>query len=308
MNSNNNKIVGPMVAVATPFKDDFSVDYKAFESNLNFMINRGLTNGNSTLLIGGAGGEHPALNVDERIELMKIAVDTADNQVPILTSIQHTDWREINRMASAASDAGIYGCQLGPTYYYMPTNNDVIELFKGVSSESDVNLMIYHTWWDGFIMNFDLLDQLVEMPNVISIKWSHEDIQLFKQGLERYSKQVSMIDNSGNHILSNIYGASGFITHLSSFWPEYPRSIWDSMIDKNYEKTKNLLSGFKSDWMKWVGKVVQETGGEGPFIKVAMELVGLKAGPPRPPSKTPSKELINELDEILNKHNVPRHK
>ncbi len=308
MTSLDKKIVGPMVAVATPFKEDFSVDYAAFETNLNFMINKGLTNGNSTLLIGGAGGEHPALNVKERIELMKIAVDTADNRVPILTSIQHTDWREINRMASSASDAGIYGCQLGPTYYYMPSKNDVFELFKNVSNESDVNLMIYHTWWDGFIMDFDLLDQLVEIPNVNSIKWSHEDIQLFKQGLERYSKKVSMIDNSGNHILSNIYGATGFITHLSSFWPEYPKSIWDSMIDKNYEKTKDLLSGFKSDWMKWVGKVVKETGGEGPFIKVAMELVGLKAGPPRPPSKTPSKNLINELDNILNKHNVPRYK
>ena len=157
-------------------------------------------------------------------------------------------------------------------------------------------------------MDFDLLDQLVEISNVNSIKWSHEDIQLFKEGLERYSGKVSMIDNSGNHILSNIYGATGFITHLSSFWPEYPRSICDSMIEKNYDKTKKLLSGFKSDWMKWVGKVVQETGGEGPFIKVAMELVGLKAGPPRPPSKTPSKNLINELDGILNKHNVPRYK
>lgn len=308
MTSIEKKIVGPMVAVATPFKEDFSVDYDAFKSNLDFMTSKGLSNGNSTLLIGGAGGEHPVLNVEERIELMKIAVNSAEGKVPVLTSIQHTDWREITRMAAAASDAGIYGCQLGPTYYYMPTSNDVLDLFKRVSNETDVNLMIYHTWWDGFIMDFDLLDQLVEIPNVNSIKWSHENIQLFKQGLERYSGKVSMIDNSGNHILSNIYGATGFITHLSSFWPEYPRSIWDSMLEKNYDKTKNLLSGFKSDWMKWVGKVVQETGGEGPFIKVAMELVGLKAGPPRPPSKTPSEELINELNDILNKHNVPRYK
>jgi 4-hydroxy-tetrahydrodipicolinate synthase len=308
MSSQNKIIVGPMVAVATPFFDDYSVDYKAFESNLKFMVDKGLSNGNSTLLIGGAGGEHPALNVEERIELMKIAVGTAENKVPILTSIQHTDWREINKMAASASEIGIYGCQLGPTYYYMPTKFDVLDLFKRVSNESDVNLMIYHTWWDGFVMDFELLDQLIEIPNVNSIKWSHENIQLFKEGLERYSKKVSMIDNSGNHILSNIYGASGFITHLSSFWPEYPKMIWDSLLDKNYSKTKDLLSGFKTDWMKWVGKVVIETGGEGPFIKVAMELIGLKAGPPRPPSKTPSKKLINELDDILIKHNVPRYK
>jgi dihydrodipicolinate synthase/N-acetylneuraminate lyase len=84
--------------------------------------------------------------------------------------------------------------------------------------------------------------------------------------------------------------------------------IWESLKEKDYTKAKNLLGGFKSDWMKWVGKVVQETGGEGPFIKVAMELVGLKSGPPRPPSKKPSNELIKELDLILKKHNVPRYK
>ena len=44
-------IVGPMVAVATPFKDDFSIDYKAFETNLKFMTEKGLKNENSTLLI-----------------------------------------------------------------------------------------------------------------------------------------------------------------------------------------------------------------------------------------------------------------
>ena len=79
------------------------------------------------------------------------------------------------------------------------------------------------------------------------------------------------------------------------------------MQSKDYEKARDLLLGFKSEWMEWVKKVVQETGGEGPFIKVAMELVGLKAGPPRPPSKVPSDNLIKELDKLLLKYKVPRN-
>ncbi|MFL2649482.1 MAG: dihydrodipicolinate synthase family protein [Dehalococcoidia bacterium] len=301
------KIVGAMVAVATPFNEDYSIDYSSFENNIKFMTSRGLTEGNSTLLIGGAGGEHPVLNVEERVKLMEVAVQAAANKVPVLTSIQHTDWREIIKMAKSAEDIGIFGCQLGPTYYYMPTKHDVLDLFTRVADSSNVNLMIYHTWWDGFVMDFELLDQLIEIPNVNSIKWSHGSIDKFREGLTRYSKKVAMIDNSGNHILSNIYGASGFITHLSSFWPEYPRSIWDALQSKDYEKARDLLLGFKSEWMEWVKKVVQETGGEGPFIKVAMELVGLKAGPPRPPSKVPSDNLIKELDKLLLKYKVPRN-
>ena len=45
------KIVGAMVAVATPFNEDYSIDYSSFEDNIKFMTNRGLTEGNSTLLI-----------------------------------------------------------------------------------------------------------------------------------------------------------------------------------------------------------------------------------------------------------------
>tara|TARA_B110000014_G_scaffold235620_1_gene200299 strand:+ start:3229 stop:4143 length:915 start_codon:yes stop_codon:yes gene_type:complete len=302
----NDKIVGPMVAVATPFKEDFSIDYNSFEKNIRHMIERGVINNRATLLIGGAGGEHPLLNIEERKKLMDKAVESANNEVPVLTSIQHTDIREIINLAQHAEKSGIYGCQLGPTYYYMPTSQDVMDLFNLVSKESDSKLMIYHTWWDGFIMDFDLLDKLVDIPNVISIKWSHSNIELFKDGLNRYSDKVSMIDNSGNHIMSQIYGGKGFITHLSSFWPEYPEKIWDALLIKDYETAKNLLAGFKHEWKEWVGKVVKETGGEGPFIKAAMELIGLKAGPPRPPSRRPSKERYKELDILLNKYKVPR--
>ena len=35
------KIVGAMVAVATPFNEDYSIDYSSFEDNIKFMTNRG---------------------------------------------------------------------------------------------------------------------------------------------------------------------------------------------------------------------------------------------------------------------------
>ena len=47
--------------------------------------------GKGTLLVGGAGGEHPTMNVDERKAVMSAAVEAAKGQVPVLTSIQHTD-------------------------------------------------------------------------------------------------------------------------------------------------------------------------------------------------------------------------
>jgi dihydrodipicolinate synthase/N-acetylneuraminate lyase len=88
-------LCGPMVAVATPFREDFALDLDSLTSNIRFMVDKGVVTGNGTLLVGGAGGEHPAMNVDERKSVMAAAVKAANGQVPVLTSIQHTDVRVV---------------------------------------------------------------------------------------------------------------------------------------------------------------------------------------------------------------------
>ena len=57
-------LCGPMVAVATPFKEDLSLDLDVLTKNIRFMIDRGVKTGDGTLLVGGAGGEHPAMDVE----------------------------------------------------------------------------------------------------------------------------------------------------------------------------------------------------------------------------------------------------
>jgi len=49
-------LCGPMVAVATPFKEDFTLDLDSLISNIRFMVDRDVVTGNGTLLVGGAGG------------------------------------------------------------------------------------------------------------------------------------------------------------------------------------------------------------------------------------------------------------
>ena len=61
-----NWLCGPMVAVATPFTEDYALDLEALHDNIRFMIDRGVRTGQGSLLVGGAGGEHPTLNIEER--------------------------------------------------------------------------------------------------------------------------------------------------------------------------------------------------------------------------------------------------
>ncbi|HIF11808.1 MAG TPA: dihydrodipicolinate synthase family protein [Dehalococcoidia bacterium] len=296
---------GPMVAVATPFTEDFELDLDALRTNIRFMIDRGVETGQGSLLVGGAGGEHPVLNIEERMAVMTASVEAANGEAPVLTSIQHTDHRATVEMALHAEAVGVQGGQLGPTYYYDSTESDARRLFERVAGQTSLTLMIYHTWWDGLVMSPELLRDLVRIPTVKALKWSHPDNAAYREGLQEFAGQLATIDNSNNHVLSHMYGATGFITHLSGFWPEYPLDIWNRLEAKDYDGVRDRLAEFKWPWATWRSKVAAVTGGEGPFIKAAMEAVGLSAGPPRPPSIRPPDELLVELRALLVECKVP---
>ena len=63
-----------MIPMATPFTEDFQLDLEAFSYNVNFTIEHGVKTGNGALLVGGAAGEHPLLNIEERKTIMTTAV------------------------------------------------------------------------------------------------------------------------------------------------------------------------------------------------------------------------------------------
>ena len=295
-----------MVAVATPFNEDYSLDLDALQTNIRYMVENGVHTGQGTLLVGGAGGEHPTMNVDERKAVMTAAIEAADGEAPVLSSVQHTDYRVILELSNHAHEAGLGGVQVGPTYYYEPTEGDAYRLFELIANESDVSIMIYHTWWEGLTMSMSLLSDLADIETVRALKWSSPNEAHYRQGLSALADRLVCIDNSGQQIFSHIMGARGFITHLSGFWPEYPAEIWNLLEQRDYEAARQRLADFKWRWTEWRAKVAAMTGGEGPFIKAAMEAVGLKAGPPRPPSVRASQLLRDELEVFLTECGVPR--
>jgi 4-hydroxy-tetrahydrodipicolinate synthase len=297
---------GPLVAVATPFLDDFALDLDGLRRNVEFMVDRGVAAGQGVLLVAGAAGEFPALSRDERVRVMRTSVEAAAGRVPVMTSVQHTDWREVLELARAAEDAGIAGLQVGATYYYPATGDDLLRLVERVGGATSLPLMIYSTWWEGGLrIDAALLRRLAELPSVEAVKWSAPSYDEFTDGLAAIADRLVVIDNQAMHVWGHLLGASGFVTHISNFWPEYPLAIWQALEGGDYADARDRLAAFKWAWGRWTGKVVAETGGEGPFIKAALAEVGLAAGPPRPPSVGPSPALLVELRELLHSAGVP---
>ena len=290
---------GPMVSVATPFTPDFELDLEALRDNIRFMVDRGVRQGQGVLLVAAAGGEFPMLSMAERKEITRVSVEAAQGDVPVATSIQFNGTREVVEMARFAHEVGASLGQLSAPSYYEPPDQDIYDLFNAASTESDLPIMIYNNWWNTLNMNVDMVERLAELRNVVVLKWSAPSSAQYTEGLHRLTKRLAVIDNECQHVWSHMMGTVGFITHLSNFWPEYPLEIWNLLVAQDYQRVIQKLAEFKWGWRKWAGKVCQETEGEGPFIKAAMEEVGLPAGPPRPPARPVSAALRDELRQLM---------
>jgi dihydrodipicolinate synthase/N-acetylneuraminate lyase len=166
--------------------------------------------------------------------------------------------------------------------------------------------MVYNTWWLGFHMNSDLLNQLSQIEIVRALKWAAPDHDSFRDIIESFHKELVIYDNTDQISLSHSLGAQGFVGHLGTCWPEYPLRTWELLEKEEYSSVKDHLDSFKVGWRRWVEKVGVLTAGEGPLVKTPMEIAGLKVGPPRPPGIRPPNHLIQELEQIMKAAGVPQ--
>jgi 4-hydroxy-tetrahydrodipicolinate synthase len=296
---------GPMVSVATPFTEDFELDLDALQDNIRFMIDRGMRTGRGVLLVAAAGGEFPMLSMEERKQVIQASVEAAGGQIPVAASIQFVGTRQAVEIARYASEAGAALGQLSAPYYYTPPNEDIYHFFKDVSEGSGLPIMIYNNWWNTLDMNVDMVARLAELPNVVVLKWSAPSPVQLSTGLYRFADRLAIVDNSNLLVWPHMLGAVSFITHVSNFWPEYPLRIWDLLEDHEYEQATTEMARFHWPWLEWLRKVTRETEGEGPFIKVAMQAVGLRAGPARPPARPVSTGLRDELERLCAQAGIP---
>ena len=101
-------------------------------------------------------------------------------------------------------------------------------------------------------------------------------------------------------------GATGFLSHVGNFWPEHELLVWQLLGDKKYEEANAQLLKINYPFYDFIGKMSASTGiVDANVTKAAVELVGLPAGPVKPPARYLTAEEKRKLRSILEKAGIP---
>jgi len=307
--TSRSRLQGCYVTIPTMFRDDedLSVDHAAIRQHVEFLVQGGCTTGNAVLLAGGAAGDFSTMTFDERVSVAEAAVQASAGRVPIAMGGQTTSTLELVRLVKAAKRVGADYVQVSPPFYHSHTEGDFLEYIQAAAGAADIGLIIYNTFWTSLGVSAGLVEKLVDVPNVVSLKWASPDSGMmeFERIISRFSGRFAVIDNQTRFLSSHILGARSIEIHQGNYWPQFAVGLWQMLERGEYAAVQREMVRVIMPFLELWVEIEGYTGGDGYLDKVCMELVGLPSSRNRPPTRDVRERYRERARQMLIACGVP---
>lgn len=276
---------GVLAPIVTPFGEDGSLDLRSLRANVEWLVGQGASADNTVLLAAGSGGDFTSMSIAERKQVIETIVEVARGEIPVIAGVQTLDVRDCIELCQFCERIGVDAVQISGPFYYDGRPGDVVAWMNEVARHTSVGFAAYNNWYTGYDMPLDLVERLLDIPNVVAVKWSSPNVDIFQEGIRRLSGRVAVVNNTFHTILGHLAGCRVFVSHWPNFYPQFCWRIWELMERGDYARAHQEFERAMVPYQALVARIAAATGGEGVFVRPAMELVGLAGGTSRLPSR-----------------------
>jgi 4-hydroxy-2-oxoglutarate aldolase len=268
---------GVHIPTTTPFDGAGEVDEGALRSNLEAFGSTGVAG----FLIGGSTGEAVLLDTQERDRTLRIAREAAHDLIVIAGTGAESRRRTL-RLTRMAADAGADAVLVQPPAFYTGamTPGVLIDHFTAVADASPVPVLVYQVPPKLATLVFpdDVIARLAEHQNIVGLKDSRGDLDGLRRWVDTTPDDFEVLVGNGALLLDALdAGATGGILGVANIAPGACAELAaahaaDRRADA--EELRDVVAPLH------VGIV----GGMGvPGVKAALDRLGYRGGPPRPP-------------------------
>jgi len=277
MNNNIDKrLQGVFCPLTTPFDDDGKLNTDKLEKNMA----RYAASPVNGYLILGSNGENKSLRTEEKVRVVKTAIEgKRNNQTAMVASIFEST-EETIEFAQTAEELGADFITLLPPSYFKKAMTDevLIRYFTDVASAVRTPCLLYHApqFSGGVTFSGRVVEECAKHPNIAGMKDSSDDIQ--KHLLNDYGSGFAMMSGSANTFMESLLlGASGGVISLADCVPESVSELYALITGGKYDEAVQLNRRILDANRKISGKY-GVTG-----VKAAMDMCGFFGGIPRLP-------------------------
>lgn len=173
MSDGSSMIKGSLVAIVSPMHEDGSLDFDAYRKLIDWHV----AEGTAAIVAVGTTGESPTVDVDEHVELIRVAVDHSAGRVPVIAGTGGNSTREAIELTEHAKKVGAQGTLQVVPYYNKPTQEGMYRHFRAVAEAVDLPMIVYNvpgrTVAD---LSNETTLRLAQVPGIVGLKDATGDI------------------------------------------------------------------------------------------------------------------------------------
>ena len=290
------KFEGTYVAMVTPFTKDLEIDEEGFRSNINYLIDKGVTG----LVGAGTTGESATVTHEEHQKIIDILVDEVDGRVETVAGTGSNATSEALSLTKYAYDAGADSALLITPYYNKPQQHGMVQHYKTIAEAVDLPLIAYNVpSRTGINMDVETIVELAKVDGIDAVKEASGSVDkvsdiykaLTHEGLEDEFSILSGEDSLTLPLMS--VGATGVISASANIDARRMVLMVDSILNDDYTRAMEL----HYEMVELIRALFIESN---PVpVKTAMNIMGLPSGPLRQPLAEMKEENVEILKKAL---------
>jgi 4-hydroxy-tetrahydrodipicolinate synthase len=283
-----------LTAIVTPFREDGSVDFDAFQSLARHLVD----NGSDGVVVAGTTGESPTIEDGERADLVRAAVEAIGDRASVVANTGTYSTAHSIHLTEAAHEAGADAFLVVAPYYNKPPQRGIVAHVEAVAQASDRPLVIYNIP-SRVVVNIEpeTMSRLAEIDTVRGVKQANSDLaqarHIVEIGLDLYAGDDNLLAD-----FLELGGVGGICVHTHVVGPqvaEQARAAREGDFDRVRELDRQLAPAYEL--------LAVQTN---PIpIKTALALLGHRVGGFRLPLVDATDDEVERVRDCLSRLNLP---
>jgi 5-dehydro-4-deoxyglucarate dehydratase len=260
----------------TPFRKDLSLDLEALERNVDEMAAYPFC----ALVAAGGTGELYSLSPEEVEQVIAVSVKAAKGRMPIVagTGLNAVLGAEIARRAQKAGADCILAL---PPYYVAAPEEGLFAYYAAIGAATDLPLMVYSRDWAVFTP--DMVARLADrVPTLAAWKDGQGDVRKYLRIMEKNGDRLAWFGGLGDDCVPGYFaiGVQAYTSSISNIAPKLSLALADAGLKGDFVRLRELMNRYVNPLYALRERA---KGYEVAVMKEAMQMLGIPAGPVRPP-------------------------
>jgi len=280
-----------LTAMVTPFTPEGKVDFEETARLARYLVD----NGSDGLVVTGTTGESATLTDEEKLELYRTVKKEVGERAAVIAGTGSNNTAATVELTVEAEKAGADGIMLVAPYYNKPSQEGMYQHFKTVAEKTKLPVIVYNVpgRTSANILPATVA-RLAQVDNIVAIKEASGSLDQVSELISLLPADFAVYSGDDSLTLPMLsLGAKGVISVASHVAGKMLQEMIRAFLAGEITKASRLHIQLYP-----LFKVLFITTNPVP-VKAALNMIGLKAGPPRLPLVEASDQEKEAIKKVL---------